>query len=570
MRHVLAGSALAAILSVAGTASSQTAGAPPACDAVTTAMVGLPNVVILSSALAAEDKSLPPLPPHCVVRGTVNQRVGADGKPYAIGFEMRLPVNWNGRFLHQVNGGNEGVVIPALGDARNLQAVGYNPAVARGFAVLSGDGGHADKDPANADKGLAAGAAFGLDPQARRDYGYAADTTMAAVGKALIAKVYGAGPQHSYMVGCSNGGRHAMVTASRAPDQYDGFVAIAPGFNLPKAAVQHAWDVQSFRSVNPDIRKSFSAADMTLVAQGVLNACDRLDGLADGLVSDLRACQKSFDLASLQCADEKTDQCLSGAQVTALKRAFAGPVNSKGEALYSDWSFDGGMGAKNWRSWKVEGIPAWDGYPVIAVQGAASLSHIFTTPPTPVAGTPTALVDFLAHFDFDRDAPKIHAKGPAMVDGRTIDYAESAMEFMTPPDAANPTLAGLKASGGKMIVVHGQSDAVFSINDTARWYEALNANSKGDAAAFARFFAVPGMSHCRGGPATDAYDALGAIVDWAERGKAPDRIIATVSEKNDEVPAAWSKTRTRPLCVWPKLARYVGGDPERAESFDCQ
>ncbi len=135
-----------------------------------------------------------------------------------------------------------------------------------------------------------------------------------------------------------------MVTASRTPDQYDGYVAIAPGFNLPKAAVQHAWDVQSFRTVNPDIRQSFSATDMALVAQGVLGACDRLDGLADGL------------------------------------------VNSKGEALCSDWSFDGGMGAKNWRGWKVEGIPAWDGYLVIAVMGAASLSHVFTTPPTPVAG----------------------------------------------------------------------------------------------------------------------------------------------------------------------------------------
>ncbi|RTR18677.1 tannase/feruloyl esterase family alpha/beta hydrolase [Azospirillum griseum] len=533
-------------------------------------MIGLPNVVIDSSSAATEDKSLPPLPPHCVVRGKANQRVGADGKPYAIRFEMRLPTDWNGRFLHQVNGGNEGVVVPALGDARNLQATGYNPAVARGFAVLSSDGGHTDKDPTNADKGLTAGSAFGLDPQARRDYGYASDTTMAAVGKAVIAKFYGAGPQRSYMFGCSNGGRHAMVTASRTPEQYDGYVAIAPGFNLPKAAVQHAWDVQSFRTINPDIRKSFSAADMTLVANGVLKACDRLDGLADGLVSDVRACQKTFDLSSLQCAGDKTDQCLSPTQVTALKRAFAGPVNRKGEALYSDWSFDGGMGAKNWRGWKVEGIPAWDGYPVIAVMGAASLSHIFTTPPTPVAGTPTALVDFLANFDFDRDAPKIHAKGSATIDGRRIDYTESAMEFMTPPDAANPTLAGLKAAGGKMIVVHGQSDAVFSINDTARWYEALNANTNGDAAAFARFFAVPGMSHCRGGPATDTFDALAAIVDWAERGKAPDRIIATVSEKNDELPADWSKTRTRPLCVWPKVPRYVGGDPETAESFDCQ
>ena len=263
--------------------------------------------------------------------------------------------------------------------------------------------------------------------------------------------------------------------------------------------------------------------------------------------------------------------CLSETQVKALARAFAGPTNSKGEHLYSDWSFDGGMGARNWRFWKVySGIKPWDGNPLIATMGAASLSEIFTTPPTPTKGDPASLLAFLAHFDFDRDAPKIYAKGKFTVDGKEIDYPESAWQFMSPPDADDPKLDALRKAGHKLILYHGQSDGVFSFNSSVRWWEKLDANSGGEAADFARLFAVPGMSHCSGGPAADSFDALGAIVDWVEKDKAPDAILASVRADNNELPANWSKTRTRPLCPWPKLARYVGGDIEKAESFACQ
>ncbi len=180
-----------------------------------------------------------------------------------------------------------------------------------------------------------------------------------------------------------------MVAASRMGGSYDGFVAGDPGFDLPRAAIQHAWDAQSFLSVDPDIKKSFSVKDMALIASKVVEVCDGLDGVKDGMVGDIRACQKAFHLADLQCKGAKDDTCLSETQVKALTRAFAGPTNSKGEALYSDWSFDAGMGAHDWRFWKIEsGIPPWDGNPLIATMGAASLSEIFTTPPTPTRGDP--------------------------------------------------------------------------------------------------------------------------------------------------------------------------------------
>jgi feruloyl esterase len=177
---------------------------------------------------------------------------------------------------------------------------------------------------------------------------------------------------------------------------------------------------------------------------------------------------------------------------------------------------------------------------------------------------------YLSHFDFDKDAPKIYAEGTFTEHGKPVDYKESAWEFMTPPDADDPKLTELKQSGHKLILYHGQSDGVFSFNATTNWMDKLAANSGGDAGAFARLFAVPGMNHCASGPSTDNFDMLSAIVGWAENGKAPDRIVATVRADNEEVPADWSRERTRPLCPWPKVARYIGGDKEKAESFECR
>ena len=496
---------------------------------------------------------------HCLVTGQINERVGVGRKRYAIGFEMRLPAGWSGRFLHQVNGGNDGVVKPAFGEV----AATVPDALSRGFAVISSDSGHNADDPANAAAGLARGNVFGLDPQARRDYGYSANGAVWPVAQALMARHYGRPAQRNYMAGCANGGRHGMVAASRYAARYDGILAGAPGFNLPRAAIQHAWDIQSWRLADADIRRAFSPADMRRVADRVVARCDGLDLLVDGIVGDLRRCQSAFKLAELQCTGAKHDTCLSEAQVKALARSFAGPRNSRGEALYSDWSFDAGIGAAGWRTWKLESsVLPWQRYPIIATLGAASLAYVFSTPPAKPAGTPAALLDYLARFDFDRDAPRIAASDAL--------FKESALALMSPPDAANPTLAAFAHRGGKMIIYHGSSDPVFSVNDTLAWADRLQHNlGPVSAGTVARVFVVPGMGHCQGGPATDQFDGLGALVAWVEEGKAPDRIEARVNPANLELPTGWSAQRSRPLCPWPQVARYAGGDVEAAASLRC-
>lgn len=552
--------------SVAATITTDSIASPAAatrlkCSEMISSNLRMAGLQIVRSATVNGDPQAPSS--YCVIQGRLNPRKGSDGKNYAIGFELRLPLAWNGRLVHQANGGNDGNVVPALGNPAN--AAGNDSPLIRGFAVLSIDAGHNGNDPVNASLGLINSNVFGLEPQARSDYGYSANNTIMPVAKSIVEKYYGQQPSYSYMVGCSNGGRHGLVAASRYPDLYDGIVSGDPGFNLPKAAVQHAWDVQSFQIADPDMRKAFSREDMTLVANKVTATCDALDGVEDGIVGNLNACQAKFNLADLQCKGAKNATCLSANQVKALSQSLAGPKNSKGEQLYSNWPYGAGLGGGNWRFWKIEStVPLWENYPLIATLGGGSLSYIFTTPPTQTPGKPADLVGFLSKFNFDTDAPKIFNKSG--------DYKESSMEFMTPPDAADPKLTEFQAKNRKLIVYHGDSDPVFSVNDTINWYEKLAKNNKGDASSFARLFVIPNMNHCSGGPATDQFDALSAIVNWVETGTPPDTLIATVNPTNPELPEKWSKTRTRPLCVWPKIAKYTGGEKgnlEVAASFTC-
>ncbi len=513
--------------------------------------------VTITGAEALPEGDDSPLP-HCRVTGRMNERKGAEGMPYALDFELRLPDNWNGRFVHQFNGGNDGEVKPAVGPL--LSGDKNDTALSRGYAVVSSNAGHEGAD--FKDFGLAGGARFGFDPAARAAYGYTAVRDLNPVAEALVEGYYGGPIAYSYGIGGSNGGRHAMVAATRMPEAFDGLLVGYPGFNLPRAALQHALDVQAFRSVSDDLRTAFSRDDLTLVADKVLAACDGLDGLKDGWIADTNACQDTFDPASLTCAEGQNSACLSAAQTAALETIHAGPKGAGGEQLYSDWAWDSGIASGNWRFWKLESpIPPWGNKPIIAVMGAASLAQIFTTPPTPVDGSPEALEQFLLDFDIAAEAEKIFASDTT--------YTESAMDVMTPPGADDPRLFEFRDAGGKMLILHGVSDPVFSVRDTEGWYDRLTFNNGGDADAFVRFYRNPGMPHGAGGPSTDDYDLLTPLVAWVETGEAPDAIVAGVTEDNAEGRAALGDV-TRKLCPYPQVARYTGSDPASHESFTCE
>jgi feruloyl esterase len=529
------------------------------------------------------------LPAHCVVAGNMNRRTGIDGKSYAINFEMRLPANWSGRFFHQVNGGNDGFITTDTTRAfgRKLGGSPTSNGLIDGFAVLTSDAGHAPDSashPTDPATGLGiAGQVFGLDPQARKDYGYAAVGSLTPMAKSLIAAAYGRGPDRSYMVGSSNGGRHAMVAAARYAADYDGILAGSPGFNLPKSRIAEEWTNQILMAAaqsidpvtnRPAIWSALSLADITYVSNRVLAKCDALDGAVDGMVQDVQGCQSAFSLDSdvVTCATGQVPDgtCLSTVQKTALAKMFAGPKNSAGKALYSDWPWTNGIYGANWRGY-MTGVTNGAGTGTSKygnnVGFVSAAAFIFSTPPadpTVMTGLGATMIDWTLNYDFDKAEELINATTPV--------FTESSMSFMTPPDPTN--LSTLRNRGAKLIVFHGTADPVFSYNDTIAWYKGLAAANGGDASNFARVFNVAGMTHTQGGPSTDQFDFLTALVAWVEQGQAPDSVIGTTrraAQNPDMTGSGIAAGRTRPLCPYPKYPKYKGsGSLEDAANFACQ
>ncbi len=461
----------------------------------------------------------PALPEHCEIIGRINERAGINGQRYAINFRLRLPVTWNGRFFFQGGGGSNGAIGNALGALQ-----GQQPAVALtlGYAVVSQDSGH--DNMVNNDPARGGTTTFGFDPQARLDFGYNSYDQVTLVSKKIIRQYYGRAPVRSYYVGCSEGGREGLMMSQRFPDYFDGILACSPGLRLPRAAVAEAWDSQAFaaaaRAANltdannqPLINKSFSDEDLRLVSSAVLDACDRLDGVTDGMVQSFSACTTAVvepTLSALTCAGAKTDSCLSRAQVTALKTVFGGARTSSGEMAYAGWAWDAGIGGKiadtynqGWRSWKLGAYSAPGNSAINLTLGASALATIFVTPPAATSSTGMPAAAYALAFDVN---------GYRRALSNTAEmYRESALDFMK---ADSTDLSAFKSHGGKLMIAHGVSDPIFSILDTINWWSDVNTANGGRASRFVRLFAVPGMNHCSGGPSTDQFDAFGALVNW--------------------------------------------------------
>ena len=531
----------------------------PNCSALA-ATLQLANTRIESSALVAAgmlkqgDRAVPE---HCLVKGRMHERKGSDGRDYAIGFEMRLPVAWNGRFYYQGNGGLDGAVVPALG------ALGGGPltgALMQGFAVISSDAGHSGPQTT----------VFGLEPQARLDYGYQAVEKLTPMAKQLIAGAYGKGPDRSYIGGCSNGGRHALVAAARVGDQYDGYLVGAPGYRLPYAALAQIWGAQQWAPLAtpgatvknplnpngslPDLARAFTPQERQTVAKAIAEKCDALDGAKDGMVQATQACQAAFNVKTdvATCTGERNGACLTGAQKDVVARVFGGAHTAAGQRIYASFPYDTGVAGANWGTWKF--IDA-------LIRDPLAIGTIFSVPPAPLKPLEENVTQRLAMFSATNDA-----------------YRESGWSLMTPPGEANPAnMAALRARGAKVVLYHGVSDAIFSAEDTRQWVERLNRVKANPGSDFARYFPVPGMNHCSMGPAADQFDLLGPLVKWVEQGVPPQAVVASVRGAgnaggvNTELPADWSPKRTRPLCAYPTVATYKGsGSLEDASNFSCK
>lgn len=456
-----------------------------------------------------------PIPAYCRADGEIRRRIGADGKPYAIGFAIALPEKWNGRFLFQGGGGLNGSVQPPLGAV----AAGGDPALARGFAVVSTDSGH---------KGAVFDASFLKDQQASLDFAYVAIGKVTAIAKQILARYYGEPARHSYFVGCSTGGREAMLVSERYPADFDGVVSGDPAMRTDNSNAEDAWAAVAFNQIapkdtsgRPETGKVFSASDRQLLIRSLLEECDAKDGLKDGMVFNFQACH--YDPAILKCGGGKTDSCLTASQVGALEKAFSPLKDSRGNELYPAFPYDTGITASG---------------PVSMISGIV---------PSAVPASPFG-PDLATTYDPDR------AEGAIA--------ADETQKLIDTYDWTN--LSTFSGHGGKLLFYHGLSDPWFSPLDTLGYYEKMAAANGGleKVESWSRIYLVPGMSHCGGGPATlDDFDMLTAIVQWVEKGAPPSFVLA----KGKDFPG-----RSRPLCAYPKHAQYKGsGDPQDAANFEC-
>jgi Tannase and feruloyl esterase len=518
--------------------------------------------------------------PYCAVVGTINggrQGTQLAGQTtaqttYAIGFQVNLPSTWNGKLFFSGGGGTDGSIPPTTGAITNAETV--NPLLL-GYATASDDSGH---NASNNDSNNAGGAAFGLDQQARTDFGYNAIGLTKTLANGLISTYYAKAQTHSYFVGCSEGGREAMMVTQRFGDQFDGVVAGDPGSDLPKAWLAEAWNTQQFSAAaaaqgffetsgpgagtTPLMNAAVQPAQWTALQQAILGQCDAADGLVDGMVN--KTC--NFDPSVLACgAAGAPAACWLPAQMTALQKVIAGAENTVGTSLYSDWLWDPGIGQAGWLVWNTGSYGTTGTNSAINVTlGGGAGPLVFTTPPTTGLATANSLVQFQLGFNWDTDVAKLTAT--------TATYPEAPLDFM---GTHSTDLSKFKANGGKMILYHGRGDPVFSFKYTAGWVDSLSTTpSNGTVKDFVRLFAVPGMNHCSGGPATDSFPVFTAMVNWVENGQAPDMLVA---QSSTAAPAlygwtlpAGATTRVRPLCPYPQYARYIGASGNSAAALAQQ
>ena len=498
------------------------------------------------------------LPAHCRVQGIMEERTGVRGIPYGTRFEVRLPVDWNGRFMFQGGGGTQGNLSAATGSAGTL-----SPTLAKGFAVATENGGHQNSDLTPDPNGMViTSAMFYDDPQAVRDWSYRSVEITTRTAKYLIRSFYDKPVRHSYFVGCSTSGRQGIAMAQDFARHYDGIVAGDPFFVPPHISLSETWTLQQVKSVSPVgadgkpvWHQSYSVADRELFTRAILEACDGLDGLQDGVIDNHAACR--FDPAQfrfaatgepLQCTGAKTASCLSPAQVKAIKKMEDGPRTSWGEAIVAP------------NGWPVTGYPYDGGWMEPSGIPARNIGT-----PTSQPGNLTAGTAQLPLFWFERPDPTYDPVG--------FDWdRDMRLVVKSAPGVRDDTdLSDFRRHGGKIIFYHGLSDSGPPWTYTAYFYDRITQRDHGKGGKhddFARLYMVPNMGHCNGGPSTDRFDFLTPLMAWVEERRAPDTVIASgVNFKTAPT------TRSRPLCPYPQTLRYTGpegGDIAAAENYTCR
>ncbi len=480
------------------------------------------------------------LPDFCRVRGVSTPVPGSE-----IEFEIWLPARerWTRR-LHMV--GNGAYV-------SNLPYPAIIARIQRGDVAVATNTGHIGSE-----------LTFVIGkPESIVDFSHRAVHESVVAAKAVTAAYYGAPAARSYFSGCSTGGYQGLSEAQRYPDDFDGIIAGAPGNNRSNLNLAFLWNFKINHRPGDDATPILPHTKLAMITAAVVKTCDGLDGVVDGVVNDPRACR--FNPASLQCAGPDAPTCLTAEQVDVVRKFYAGPTDARtGKAIYPGYlpGTEGVVGGED------SSAPGWSAY--------------WGNPKKP---EPLRL-DFFRYWVFDD--PNWDWK--TFNWGSDIDAIDARVGATF--NAVNPDLHAFKRRGGKMIMFMGWQDPVGAAEEAINYYEAVKATSpakdeaarQADTQEFVRLFMAPGMAHCAGGPGAThfstatrnseppvsdaAHDMAIALEEWVERGRAPETLIAT----RFDAPSGEDRKILfqRPLCTYPKIARYKGGAQERADSFACE
>jgi feruloyl esterase len=480
-------------------AAPPVASAQAQCDALSGTSVGGATLGTASLVAAAAGVG-----EYCKVVGTIHS---------TLNFEVHLPSNWNNKLLYQGGGGWDGAIT----------ITPYSPSGATaGYVLVASDGGRQGS-------GLDA-SSFLNNPTGQADFGYLSIHTVYEVAKLIVNRRYKADAAQSYFEGCSNGGREALIQATRFPNDYDGIVVRAPAYSFTELFQAFVANGKALAAPGGQI----SDAKAALIGKTVTAQCDALDGVADGIVSNQEAC--TFNPVVLRCTAGDADTCLTDPQIATANTIYSELKAADGRSIYPGWG-PGGEGL---------GWPTW-------VSGTA------------VGGTGL-------QFQFGSGLIKYWVTGNPAFDvlGFTPENYAPALQLSASTLDATPDLRSFFGQGGKMILAHGTNDWAISYKGSIKYFNNV-ATAVGGATvrdASMEFFLEPGVQHCAGGVGADTVDLVDAVSKWREGGAKPSAQNIIAKQLN---PTTGATQLSRPLCKYPSFPKYKGsGDVNSSDSYSCQ
>lgn len=489
----------------------------------------------------------PATPDFCKVIGTI---APVDPVAQLINFQLNLPAAWNGKLLQYGGGGYNGTLVSGLAPLRDAAPDDALP-VTRGYATLGTDSGHQAASFAPDRIGE-----FGLNDEMLTNYAYASYKKVRDVAVALVDALYRKRPSRVYYFGGSEGGREGLTMAQRFPADYDGIVSVVPVVQLSML----------FQSYIPNNEPQFnggwlSPAKSEALAKFVANACDELDGLRDGVVSNYLACQSKVNLQELRCRGgaDTGDSCLSDAQIAAVQTVHAlHPfpfAMANGITTYPQWLYGNEITPDPQRMT----ITRW-------VMGTAA--------PTQTIDVATVSQQWLygvnaIRFVVTRD-DKFDARAY-----RPQNFRARVEEVSKLLDSTNPDLAAFFAHGGKLILRENMADLAQSPLAGINYFQSVVARlGQSTVEASARLYVSPGSTHTGSGTSVLDGSAIPTMIDllepldrWASDGIAP---ADTLVQASKDAASPFALKATRPMCRYPNYPHYAGGNKAAAESFACR